>query len=389
MNYRVLKVVAGIATALFSTVCGAQPTTAPGAAGAGDTLGLMSKVFDWQQSVMPTQKTYRNDSPTGWIRAPFYDGAMAMYETTHEQKYLKAVTDLGESVHWDLLRRPKSASGLPGAKELKGDAAKEPYDRFADDLALGQAYIRAYQAQKNEAYIDPLKKRLDGIVANPLPGREEWWWCDALYMAPPVFVGMSQVTGDRKYVDYGDKQFWDVYEKLYSKDEHLFFRDASYFEKKEANGKPVFWSRGNGWVMAGLAHIINGLPSDHPSRSKYVALFNEMAEKIASLQQEDGSWRVSLLDPETYPGKETSGTGFYCFAMAWGINHGVLPAEKYKPVVEKAWAALLGNIDPSSGKVGFVQPVGAAPVAGVKESDTAQYGTGAVLLAGVEMSKLK
>ena len=49
---------------------------------------------------------------------------------------------------------------------------------------------------------------------------------------------------------------------LYDKEEHLFYRDHRYFAKREANGKKVFWGRGNGWVLGGLVEILQALPKD-------------------------------------------------------------------------------------------------------------------------------
>lgn len=57
-----------------------------------------------------------------------------------------------------------------------------------------------------------------------------------------------------------DKEFKATYEHLYDKEERLFFRDGNYLDKREANGKKVFWGRGNGWVWGGLAEILKTLP---------------------------------------------------------------------------------------------------------------------------------
>jgi len=60
-----------------------------------------------------------------------------------------------------------------------------------------------------------------------------------------------------------------------------------------------------------------------------------MADRILSLQQEDGLWRASLLDPDSYPGGEVSGSGFFCYALAWGINNKLLDRDTYLPAVKK------------------------------------------------------
>jgi rhamnogalacturonyl hydrolase YesR len=111
-----------------------------------------------------------------------------------------------------------------------------------------------------------------------------------------------------------------------------------------------------------------------------------MAGAILACQQADGLWRSSLLDAEHYTIPETSGTGFYCYAFAYGVNEGLLPRETYEPAVLKAWQGLIGCVTPQ-GKLTNVQPVGADPVK-FPTSNTEVYAVGAFLLAGSEMFKL-
>jgi rhamnogalacturonyl hydrolase YesR len=96
---------------------------------------------------------------------------------------------------------------------------------------------------------------------------------------------------------------------------------------------------------------------------------------------------MSLLDPQSTPGGEASGTAMFCYAMAWGVNAGVLPAQQYRPVIDKAWKALADSVEPS-GKLDWVQATGSKP-GPLKKSDTAEYGPGAMLLAGCEIVKME
>src|SRR5579885_1175342 len=128
---------------------------------------------------------------------------------------------------------------------------------------------------------------------------------------------MYAITQDSKYLDYIDREWTKTSNLLYDPQEHLFFRDATYLNKTEPNGKKIFWSRGNGWVMGGLVRMLELLPADHPARPRFEQQYREMADKIITLQQPDGFWRASLLAPEHYPMQETSGTGFYTYALAW------------------------------------------------------------------------
>lgn len=239
---------------------------------------------------------------------------------------------------------------------------------------------------------------LDRFLKEPYPtsGKKDiikWWWCDALFMAPPTLIKLGIVTNNNSYLEYNDKCFKECYDLLYNKKEHLFARDLGYVvkgnkeDRVEANGKLIFWGRGNGWVMGGLVRILQELPANYPQRSFYEQLFKEMAIRIVSLQQADGLWRASLLDPESYPGGEVSGSGFLCYALAWGVNNGLLKEELYINAAKKAWIGLNKCVN-EEGRVGWVQPIGADPRKNFSADSWEVYGTGAFLLAGSEVIDL-
>ena len=230
------------------------------------------------------------------------------------------------------------------------------------------------------------------MVDEPEQGRKDWWWCDALFMAPPSFAALSQVTGDSKYLDYMDTAFWDAVEHLRDPKTGLFFRDHRYIpdgkgsELREENGAAVFWSRGQGWVLAAVPRLMVRLPEHDPRRERYMRLFLELANTLMPYQQADGFWRTSLLDPEQFPAPESSATALFCYGLAWGVNEGVLDAESTLPVIEKAWAALESSIH-DNGMIGWVQLPAFNP-RDVKFEHNIDYGAGVFLLAGAEMLRL-
>jgi len=325
-----------------------------------DVRAAMKKVADWELG--HSEAIFTQD----WTYAPLYSGLLAASATTGDAKYHDAVLKYAEKVNWQL---------LPGR-----------YDH-ADDEAIGQSYEALYLEKKDPKRIAALKENLDKVIARERdPKKDLWWWCDALYMAPPTFATMAKITGDRKYLDFLDKE-WDLTtEHLYVPADKLYFRDATFLQKTEANGQKLFWSRGNGWVLAGLARTLSVMPNEYPQRAKYVALYKEMADRIAGLQQPSGLWRTGLLDQTAYKEDEISGSAFFTYAMAWGINNGVLDAGKYRPVVEKSWKAMLGHVF-EDGRLGSIQPIGAAPGA-FGPGSSYVYGVGAFLLAGSEIDKM-
>ncbi len=199
-------------------------------------------------------------------------------------------------------------------------------------------------------------------------------------------MSLYAATGNVRYLNFAVKNWWRTTDFLYDRSEHLFYRDSRFFDRHEPNGRKVFWSRGNGWVMAGLVRMLQSLPTNSPDRPRFERLFKDMARKILSLQQPDGLWHSSLLDPVDYPEKETSGSGFLTYALAWGINQGILGRKEYEPAIRKAWIALEKCVD-ADGRLTHVQPIGGDPQK-FDPNSIEVYGTGAFLLAGSEVYRM-
>jgi rhamnogalacturonyl hydrolase YesR len=138
--------------------------------------------------------------------------------------------------------------------------------------------------------------------------------------------------------------------------------------------------------MAGLVRVLSEMPPDYLSRLEYVVQFQQMAKEAASLQGSDGLWRPGLLDAEAYNLPENSGSAFYVYALAYGVNAGLLDRKQYRQVIERAWAGLVSHIY-KDGRLGCIQPVGAAP-GDYTPTSSYVFGTGAFLLAGSEVYHL-
>jgi len=314
-------------------------------------------VADWQ--LINAKGKFNQD----WTYAPLYLGLLAASDATGDKKYHDAVLADAQRYEWKLWNsRPL----------------------HADDEAIGQSYEKLYLEKKDPARIADTRATFDRLVDyRDGLDKDLWWWCDALFMAPTGLVKMSVITGDHKYIDAMDRE-WSLTQKhLYDPKQKLFYRDATYFGKHEANGENIYWTRGNGWVLAGTANVLKTLPKNDPLRPKYEALFKDMAARIAQLQQPDGLWKPSLLDPTHYPLPEVSGSAFFAYGLVWGVNNGILDRKTYGPVIEKAWAGMLQHVY-ADGRLGCIQPIGAAPGA-FTETSSYVYGVGAFLMTGEEM----
>jgi unsaturated rhamnogalacturonyl hydrolase len=336
-------------------------------------LSLMNKVARWQINEWREGRIIKLPK-TEWENGALYTGIVALKEISNAPEYDRFLYSTGEECNWNT-----------GKVRL-----------FADDYCIAQMYTSMYLVHREPKMIAKWKALADSIVSRPFNeplnvvpniNHREWAWCDALFMGPPGLALLSTATGDLKYLKKADSLWWKTSAFLYDKKEHLYYRDSRFFTQREQNGQKIFWSRGNGWVIAGLARMMANMPANFPGRKRYEKQFRQMAKRIAALQQPDGSWHASLLDPVTFANKESSGTGFYCYALAWGINNGLLAPKKYGPVVAHAWKALETSVHPD-GKLGYVQNVGSGPIAAGYEN-TNVYGVGALLLAGSEVYKLK
>jgi hypothetical protein len=191
---------------------------------------------------------------------------------------------------------------------------------------------------------------------------------------------------------------------LYDPAERLWYRDCNFIGKRDAAGHKIFWGRGNGWVIAATAQVLATLPAGDPSAATYRDMLGGMAARLRQLQGTDGFWRSNLLSPTLYPQPETSATALIAYAMAYGINTGLLDRATYVPVVTRAWNGLASTARRSTGFVSYCQPPGGQPAApytgssprvaptatssGTLHSDSPPYCVGAFLLAGSEMARL-
>ncbi len=391
----------------------ASPAPLSAAVDQAEIYRAMQKVADWQlESYNPETNIFdgyedgaffsatdSDSHPQGWVYAALHVGMARWAKLANEQ---------GDATYLDWQR----------GVAAKGKYLFSPRIYNADDYAIGQLYLDLYEQDGNEEALVPLKVIFElilhtpstidlrfekveqpsefheGPVADYFAGREaplvpcknRWCWADALFMGPPVWIHLAEVTGDDRYLEFADKEFWQTIDLLWDKEDHLFFRDTRFFDRREPNGEKVIWARGVGWVAAGLARILEKLPADHARRGDYEDIFRKMMTRLAAQQQADGLWRPSVLDPDTKPFKETSGTALMGFAFASGINQGVLDEATFRPVTEKAWTGLIEAVQPD-GRLGWVQQIGAKPD-NVSENDSQLYAVGAFLAMGTEMHRM-
>ena len=316
-----------------------------------------------------------------WDNAAYHTGNMEAYALTKNEAYKKY------SEAWAIRNEWKGAKSNNKAEWKFSYGEKDDYVLFGDWQICFQTYIDLYNLQPNEQKIARAKEVMSYQVNTT--ENKYWWWADGLYMVMPVMTKMYKLTSDKIYLDKLHEYYTYANSIMYDAEEKIYYRDAKYVypKHKTTSGKKDFWARGNGWVFAGLAKVLQDLPKDDAHYKEYVEKFKGMAAALKNYQQAEGHWTRSLMDTAQSPGYETSGTAFFTYAYLWGINNGYLEKATYQTTALKGWNYLQTIALQPDGKIGYVQPIGERAIPGqvVDKNSTANFGVGAFLLAACEM----
>lgn len=313
-----------------------------------------------------------------WTRAVYFEGLMALYQIDSRKEYYDYAYEWAEFHEWGL---------------DKGTST-----RHADDQCCGQTYIDLYNICPDDPRkIRDIKACIDMVVNSPQ--NDDWYWIDAIQMAMPIYAKLSVLTGDPKY----SEKMWKMYEYtrdhhgaggLFNKRDGFWWRDKDFdFPYLTQNGKPCYWSRGNGWVFAALARVMDIIPESDPHYHEYLADFRIMAKAVKRSQRDDGFWNPNLVDPDDCGGREGTGTGLFVYGLAWGIRSGKLSEREYLQTTLKGWDALSGMSLHPNGALGYMQGRSKSPKDGLPlEYDVIHepedFALGCFLLAGSEVYKI-
>ena len=315
-----------------------------------------------------------------WDNAAYHTGNMEVYKLTKIDRYLEYSKKWAEFNQW------KGAKSDDKSEWKYNYGETEKHVLFGDWQICFQTYSDLYNIEPADYKIKRAKEVMEYEMSTP--NVDYWWWADGLYMVMPVMTKLYKITGNNQYIEKLAQYFAYSDNLMYDKEFKIYYRDAKYVYPlmPTINGKKNFWSRGNGWVFAGFAKILQDLPEGE-FRNLIIERYKDMARTLASTQQSEGYWSRSILDEEHAPGRETSGTAFFAYGFFWGINNGILDMKEYLPTAIKAWNYLQKIALQPDFSVGYVQPIGERAIPGqtVDAKSTSNFGVGAFLLAASEV----
>jgi len=183
------------------------------------------------------------------------------------------------------------------------------------DIVLQNALDKAWEwALKNAPRNDK------GIVYHM--DNERRFWVDSLYMFPPVLLCGGYVEEAIKQADGYIEALWDNDKKLFH---HIWNDETKVFDT------PEFWGVGNGWAIAGLGRMIEGLAGELPieqtnnyknARERYISIVNKTIE--AALQYRDNDLFHNFLD-QSESFLEVNFAQMLCYTIAKGVKQRWLP----------------------------------------------------------------
>ncbi|MFC1411991.1 glycoside hydrolase family 88 protein [Streptacidiphilus sp. N1-12] len=361
---------AGTASTAGATAAAALPAaTLPSRE---DMVAVLRRVADQWIGAHP------NSGDNEWANATLMSGLMALYRLTSDPAYLNYVTGWAQSHSY----------GLNGGNTT----------RDADSQCAGQAYLDLYDTAPAANKIAAIEACLHNMTyVNQVSKDDDWWWVDALHMAMPQFARLGALRGDSGYFDklhrlYTHTKSAEGGPGLYSPTTGLWYRDKNFLPGGivSPSGKPVVWSRGNGWAAAAHTKVLKALPAGQANVAEYRSTLAKLVTAVAQVQRSDGFWNVNLADPNHFPGPETSGTVFFVYGTAYAIGAGLVDSATYLPVAARAWNGLVATAVHADGSLGYVQKVGDRPDSSqpVTSDSTADFGVGGFLLGGTELAAL-
>lgn len=370
MNYSYIKTMICVSVLLPTLVC----ASAAGNREAENVRKIIDTVNNHWQSAHPAEHN------SFWDEAAYHTGNMEAYFLTGNDSWLDYSLKWAEHNEW------KGAKGNDRSKWKYNYGETDDHVLFGDWQICFQTYSDLYNILPDDRRIRRAIEVMEYEMSTPV--NDYWWWADGLYMVMPVMTKLHKITGNDKYLEKLYEYVLVSDSIMYDNETGLYFRDGKYvFPKhKSVNGKKDFWARGDGWVLAGLAKVLKDLPADYAHRDFFENKFKRMADAVVALQQKDGYWTRSMMDPDHAPGCETSGTAFFTYGLFWGINNGYLQDSKYVDAAKKGWNYLSKTALQKDGSVGYVQPIGEKAIPGqvVDRKSTSNFGTGAFLLAACE-----
>ncbi|MFB6310010.1 MAG: glycoside hydrolase family 88 protein [Salinirussus sp.] len=148
-------------------------------------------------------------------------------------------------------------------------------------------------------------------------------WIDAVDMFSPFLARYGVLADEPDAIDEAVQQI-AIHAKHLHDDASGLYRHI-WCEQPDFYPESSLWSRGNGWMLTGMADTLRVLPENHEGRAALEDRFVEHAAAIREVRDASGLWRNVLDDP--HAPLEVSGACQFAHAFATGVQLDLLPED--------------------------------------------------------------
>ena len=233
-----------------------------------------------------------------------------------------------------------------------------------DSMMTGNTVVMLYEYTKDPRYkkaSEKIRRALDDYPRNNDGG---FWhsrslngqmWIDGIFMGQMFLIRYGKSIGDSAYCWYEAAGQITVFAKRAQRgDSGLYLHGV--FEPGHGGKTPAWadpqtglspevWSEGLGWYALVSVETLAVLPRDHPKRAEVTDIFIRLAAGLKRTQdQASGRW-FQVVDKGERPDNwtDTSGSAMFTYAIARGIELGLLDRAAYAPVAEKGYKGITEN----------------------------------------------
>ncbi|WP_390592137.1 DUF4861 family protein [Simiduia litorea] len=261
----------------------------------------------------------------------------------------------------------------------QGNIASYRKDVFnIDDINNGKMLLRLYQRTGIEKYRLAADILRDQLSHHPKTSNGAFWhkqrypyqlWLDGVYMGMPFLAEYSKQFEQGESFAQAVHEFEVAKEKLSAPNGLLFHawdeKAAQNWADPKTGLSKFHWSRGMGWYAMALVDMLEILPEDQAElRAILQRQLTELAVVLVRYQDDSGVWyQITDMPDATGNYLEASGSSMFVYALAKGINLGLLP-ETYKVAMMNGYQGIVRefvSLDPD----GDVHLNGICQVAGL------------------------
>lgn len=234
---------------------------------------------------------------------------------------------------------------------LNEEASLIPYAKDLDRAVIGIIPLEVYNQTKDERFLKVGLKsadeqfktlspeeytKLSEVTRSRYAAGYSWhtrFWMDDMYMITALQTQAYKATLNPKYIDRTAREMILYLDSLQTPNGLFYHADDVHF----------YWGRGDGWLAAGMAELLNILPKDNIYRPRIMKGYTDMMRSLLKFQDKNGMWHQLLDEPTAWP--ETSCSAMFTFAFITGVKNGWLDEKTYGQAARKAWITLCTYIN--------------------------------------------